>query len=327
MSDKFGWAFIGTGTLAKNVAEQILPSGRHSIVSVYSRNPERREAFAKKYGAAACQSAAEAIGMDGVDGVYIVTTHRSHYEYSMLALNSGKPVLCEKPMTVSAPETEAMFALAREKKLYLAEAMWTWFSPIANRVKKWLDDGEFGEIREINLNGRFNSWNYAPRVTDPAEAGGALLDIGVYSVEYLYHLFGKPERVICRGSVENGIDWEEEIDLIYPDGAVHHTSASIRTDDPEGGTFTVKGSKATLKLEHYHYTDYAKLVRNDGTCDEIHQSGDYLNEFDLVAEEIRNGAVISRYAPPDITIGTMRILDECRRQIGLRYPFESPLTK
>ena len=231
-------------------------------------------------------------------------------------------MLCEKPMTVNAEETKQLFALAKEKNLYLAEAMWTWFSPIANRVKKWLDDGEFGDISKISLNGRFNSWNYAPRVTDPAEAGGALLDIGVYSVEYLYHLFGKPEKVICRGTVEKGIDWEEEIDMIYPDGKIHHTSASIRTDDPEGGTFTVEGSRASLKLEHYHYTDHAKLIRKDGTMDEIRQSGDYLNEFDLAAEEIRNGMTVSRFAPPDITIGTMRILDECRRQIGLVYPFE-----
>lgn len=322
MGQKFGWCFIGTGTLAKNVAEQILPSGRHRIVSVYSRNPERRQAFADQYGAIACGSADEAIRAEGVDGVYIVTTHRSHYEYAMTAMNAGKPVLCEKPMTVTAPETEKLFAFAEEKQLYLAEAMWTWFSPIANRVKQWLDNGEFGEITKINLNGRFNSWNYAPRVTDPAEAGGALLDIGVYSVEYLYHLFGKPETVQCRGKVEKGIDWEEGIDLIYPDGTVHHTSASIRSDDPEGGTFTVEGSKASLKLEHYHYTNHAKLVRKDGTYDEICQSGDYLNEFDLVAEEIRNGATSSRFAPPDITIGTMQILDECRRQIGLVYPFE-----
>ena len=323
MKKKFGWCFIGTGTLARNVAEQILPSDRHRIVSVYSRNPEKRKAFADRYGAVDCESAAEAISTEGVDGVYIVTTHRSHSEYAALALNAGKPVLCEKPMTVSAPETERLFALAKEKQLYLAEAMWTWFSPIANRVREWMERGEFGEIRKICLNGRFNSWNYAPRVTDPEEAGGALLDIGVYAVEYLYHLFGRPDRVLCRGTVEKGIDWEDEIDLIYPDGVIHHTSASIRTDDPEGGTFTVDGSKASLKLEHYHYTDYAKLIRKDGTSDEIHRNGDYLNEFDLVAEEIRSGAVTSRFAPPDITIGTMRILDECRRQIGLVYPFET----
>ena len=322
MEKTFGWCFIGTGTLAKIVAEQILPSGRHRIVSVYSRNAENRKAFAERTGALDCASAEEAIRAEGVDGVYIVTTHTSHFVYTKAALEAGKPVLCEKPMTVNAEETKQLFSLAQEKKLYLAEAMWTWFSPIANRVKKWLDDGEFGEICKLNLNGRFNSWNYAPRVTDPMQAGGALLDIGVYSVEYLYHLLGKPEKVTCRGTVENGIDWEEEIDFEWLDGKKYSTSASIRTDDPEGGVLTIEGSKARLRVEHYHYADFARLERKNGTADEIRERGDYLNEFDLAAEEIRNGVTESYWAPVDITVGTMEILDECRKQIGLVYPFE-----
>lgn len=147
MNNTFGWCFIGCGTLAKQVAKQITESGRHKIVSVYSRNIEKSGKFAGQYGASACNSAEDAIAMEGVEGVYVVTPHNSHYMYTKLALKLGKPVLCEKPFTVSAAQTRELITLAREKRLYLAEAMWTWFAPVANQVKIWLDNGEFGQIQ------------------------------------------------------------------------------------------------------------------------------------------------------------------------------------
>ena len=101
---EFGWAFIGAGKLAKIVAEQIISSGRHRIVSVYTRNENRCADFAARYGAFSAPTAREAILAPDVDMVYIVTPHNSHFEYAALALSLGKPVLCEKPMTVSAAE-------------------------------------------------------------------------------------------------------------------------------------------------------------------------------------------------------------------------------
>ena len=119
----FNWCFIGAGTLANIVAKEILPSGRHRIAAVYTHHPQRCREFAGKYGAAAYDSAEAAISAPDVDGVYIVTPHTSHYEYTKLALSMGKPVLCEKPITVTAPEAAELFALAAEKGVYLAEAM------------------------------------------------------------------------------------------------------------------------------------------------------------------------------------------------------------
>ena len=130
--EKFGWCFIGCGRLAHKVAQQITASGRHVVVSVWSRNSDACASFAAQYGARACASAREAMTAPGVDGVYVVTPHTSHFEYIRLALELGKPALGEKPFTVSAAETEALIRLAEEKGVYMAEAMWTWFAPVAH---------------------------------------------------------------------------------------------------------------------------------------------------------------------------------------------------
>ena len=193
-SGAFRWCFIGTGTLAAQVAEEITKTGRHRITAVCSRRFESAEAFAKKYGAEAFHDINEALAFGRIDAVYVVTPHSSHYEYTKLAIEAGVPVLCEKPFTTDAKKTRELFALAKEKKVYVAEAMWTWFSPVSNKVKQWLEDGEFGEIEKVNISYHMNFYQNLDRLTNPEKAGGALLDIGIYPVTYIYRLLGPVRR-------------------------------------------------------------------------------------------------------------------------------------
>lgn len=321
MSNVFNWCFIGCGKLAGIVAEQLLASGRHRIVSAYARNFGRCSAFTDQYGGLPCHSAREALASPEVDGVYIVTPHSSHYEYARLALEMGKPVLCEKAFTVSARHTAELIRLAREKELYLAEAMWTWFSPVANQVKRWLDDGTLGDVQHVRLNFRGNGQHYAPRVTEAAAAGGALLDIGVYTLTYLYRLFGKPEAVTCKGVVAEGIDWENDILLRFPGGAEYRTTTSI-CDPVTDQTLYITGSKAAVEVPGFFFTDHAILRYPDGREERFDGDGSYLNEFDIAAEEIRAGLKESRFVPLKATMDVMEIMDECRAQMQLVYPFE-----
>ena len=322
MSEAFRWAFIGAGTLGKEVARDITASGRHRIASVYTRNAERRQAFADAYGAFAAPSAAEAIARPDVDGVYIVTPHNSHYEYTLQALNLGKPVLCEKALTTDAGKAEEMIRLSREKGLYLAEAMWTWFSPIARRVKAWLDAGEYGTIQKVHLDHRVYGIGYAPRVSDPNTAGGALLDLGVYPLTYIYRLFGMPGQVECRGTVQGGIDTDEEIRLTCPGGRICTVSTSI-LERPGRECLLLEGNRARTCLPNFHYASSVTLERADGSAETFEGFGGLLNEFDLVAGEIREGLTESRFVPHQATLDVMKIMDECRRQLKLVYPFES----
>lgn len=318
---KFGWCFIGTGKLAGIVAKEIIASGRHKIVSVYTRRRESGEIFCEDYGGTYYESAADAITAKGVDGVYVVTPHRSHYEYARAALLNDKPVLCEKAFTVNYKDAKELIDIAREKKVYIAEAMWTWFSPVGLQVKKWLDNGEFGAVKDCLVDCRTNAQDYAPRVTDPAAAGGALLDMGVYATYYLYKLFGRPDSVTCTGDVRSGIDWSEEILFNYADGRTFKALASVN-DEGADANMKLIGDKASINLPHLHYASHAEFIDSDNVRKEFDGNGSYINEFDIVASEIREGLVESRYVTHEDTLTIMSILDECRRQIGLKYDFE-----
>lgn len=320
-SKPFGWCFIGTGGLAEKVAAEITPSGQHRIVSVYTRRMERCREFAAQYGALACPTIREALSAPGVDGVYVVTPHTNHYESTKAALEVGKSVLCEKSITTDAEQARELFRLAREKNVYLAEAMWTWFAPTANRVKQWVDEGRFGKIRQVTASYHVNIRGRGGRVTDPNRAGGALLDIGIYPITYLYRLFGKPVQVECRGILEGGIDLCEDVELTFPGGARYTASVSLK-DNRGLEWLRIKGTEASVSIPGFHAANGASLRKGWRTLDQVKGSGDYLNEFNLAAREIRDGLAESRFVPPQATLDVMDILDECRRQMGLVYPFE-----
>lgn len=317
----FNWCFIGAGTLANIVAKELLPCGRHRIAAVYTRNAQKCRNFAQKYGGTAYDSAEAAISAPNVDCVYIVTPHTSHYQYTKLALSLGKPVLCEKPITVTAPEAAELFALAKEKGVYLAEAMWTWFSPVAQKVKQWYDDGELGELCRAEARYHIDSRRYAARCIDPNLAGGALLDVGIYPITYLYRLFGKPVGIQCAGRLEGGIDLCEDVTMSFPSGLT--CTASISMCDFKGlEKVYLDGSKSQIKYYFFHNAKRVKLVRKGSRNEVFKADGGYLNEFDVVAGEIRSGLIQSALVPPSSTVDVMEILDECRRQLNLVYPFE-----
>ncbi len=321
-NDVFQWCFMGAGTLARKVAEEILASGRHAIRSVVSRRTGPAEEFARAFGAQAFEDPAQAVAAEGVDAIYVVTPHTAHFSCVLQALEAGKPVLCEKPFTVTAGEAQKLILAAQEKQLYLAEAMWTWFSPVARQAEQWIKEGRLGEILSARASFRTYAIDYAPRLTDPSLAGGALLDTGVYPVTYLYRLLGKPSAVRCCGVIENGVDMEEELEFEYAGSFTAQLSVSMREKNLEEW-IRVEGSRADLYVPFFHRGKEAQLTGKDGTPLE-HFAGEttILNEFDLAAREIRAGKRESAYVPWRATLDVMEIMDGCREQMGLRYPFE-----
>lgn len=322
MDQTFNWCFIGTGTLAKDVAKQIISSGRHKVVSCYTRNYEKGKAFAEKFGATAYERPEDAITAEGVDAVYVVTTHNAHFRFVKQALELGKPVLCEKAFTVTAAETDELIALAREKGVYLAEAMWTWFSPAANQVKRWVSEGSIGKVHRADFTYHMKSINYAPRVSDPRRAGGALLDITIYPITYAYRLFGYPVTIQSTGTLDKGIDLGEDVTLTFQNGVTANISASI-VDTKGFEKMTVHGETGKIKATLYHCTNTATLHKGLFKKQVYTGPGPYINsyldEFDTVAQEIREGLTESRMVPLQATSDVMHILDEVRAQIGLTY--------
>ena len=319
MTQEFRWAFIGTGTLAKKVIKEISASGRHKVVSAYSRNRDNLVNFCQPYGTYAASSVEDAIQSPDVDAVYISVTNECHYDVAKLCLEKGKHVLLEKPFTINAAQTKALFELSSRKGVYLSEAMWTWYSDVPNKVREVILSGKLGKIRSVFMSYSKNSIGYAPRVSDPQKGGGAVLDIGIYPIAYAYRLFGLPTSVSCQGDVRDGIDYGEKIVLGYEGFDVKMDVSIIESN---GEACVIEGENGILVNPGFHYAEPAVLKIGDDIKIFEGRNG-YLKEFDTVADEIRQGKKESAFIPPKMTYDCMRILDECRAQMNLVYPFET----
>lgn len=316
---KFGWAYIGNGNIARSTANDIM-KGEHKIVSVYGRNIQKARAFAEKYGATAFDDFERAVMCDGVDAVYIATPHTSHLEYAIKAMKLGKPVLCEKPVGVSFDEAQKMIETAKSENVYFCEAMWTWFSDVALTVKKWVQNGEIGEVKDVQINYAFPGilMPKTSRVLTPETAGGALLDIGIYPITYCYNLFGYPKTISCKGKIKNGIDLGETVILGY-DGfncTLNMSLCKLKED------CLIKGSKGSVSLPVFFHMASKAILKNENGRQTFSGKTDYLTEFSRAAEEIKQGKTQSDYIPFRATLDCLKIMDECRRQMKLVYPFE-----
>lgn len=317
----FRWAFIGAGTLAHKVASLLSHSSRNRLVAVYNRTAQKAVELASLYGAKAYSSLDEMLQDPSIDGVYINTTTNCHREQAEACLRAKKPVLMEKSMTVNAEDCAFLRELAHQENVYLAEAMWTWFSPIARAVKSWVDAGHLGKLKRADFSYCFRFSYRLPRLRDPQLCGGALLDIGVYPLTYAYRLFGYPSQILCQGELEEGIDTGERITLLYPDAEPVHIRVSMV--DPRGfERMRLSGERGRINCPLFHHTNTVTFHEKGHFPHRYKGDGGYDNEFTLAGEEIRAGLKESSYVPLQATYDVLRMMDECRRQMGLFYPME-----
>lgn len=317
--EKFRWAYIGNGSIANSTANDI-KNGNHKIVSVYGRSFEKAKSFADRHGAVTFDDFEDAVNRQDIDGVYIATPHTSHLDYALRAMKLGKPVLCEKPVGVSAKEVEALIETAKSENVYFCEAMWTWFSNVALTVKKWVQDGEIGEIKDVVINYAFPGilMPKTSRLLTPETAGGALLDIGIYPITYCYNLFGMPSNIKCTGKIKNGIDIAETVILEYNGFKCTLNMSLCRLKE----NCLITGSKGTVSLPVFFHMASKAILKNQNGRRVFKGKTDYLTEFTRVAQEIQQGKTESDYIPFASTKACMQIMDECRKQMNLVYPFE-----
>lgn len=316
---KFRWAYIGSGNIANSTAKEIV-KGNHVITSVYSRNFDKAIDFANKYNAQAFDNFDKAVNRDDVDGVYIATPHTAHVDYAVRAMELGKPVLCEKPVGVTTKDVDLLIDTAKRTQVYFCEAMWTWFSDVALKVKEWADTKAIGEIKDVTINYAFPGilMPKNSRVLTPSTAGGALLDIGIYPITYCYNLFGVPKSITCKGTLKNGIDIKETVVLAY-DTFKCTLNMSLCTLKEN---CLIKGSAGEINLPAFFHMASKAILKNRNGKSVYNGKTDYLTEFTRAAEEIKSGKTESEYIPFSATRTCMEIMDECRRQMHLVYPFE-----
>lgn len=316
---KFRWAYIGSGNIANSTAKEIV-KGNHVITSVYGRSFDKAIDFANKYNAQAFDNFDKAVNRDDVDGVYIATPHTSHVDYAVRAMELGKPVLCEKPVGVTTKDVDILIDAAKRTQVYFCEAMWTWFSDVALKVKEWVDTKVIGEIKDVTINYAFPGilMPKNSRVLTPSTAGGALLDIGIYPITYCYNLFGIPKNITCKGTLKNGIDIKETVVLEY-DTFKCTLNMSLCTLKEN---CLIKGSAGEISLPVFFHMASKAILKNKNGKTVFNGKTDYLTEFTRAAEEIRAGKTESEYIPFSATRACMEMMDECRRQMHLVYPFE-----
>mgnify|MGYP002713031522 CR=1 FL=1 len=321
------WGILSTGTIAQQFAEGLGYVAEAELVAVGSRSHETAVSFAQKFDIPNVHTNYEDLANDpDVDVIYIGTPHVFHKENTLMCLEAGKHVLCEKPFALNAQDAQEMIAMARQKGLFLMDAVWTRFLPIMEEVRSLLKDGAIGEIRMLVANFGFQvSFDPQSRLFDPALGGGALLDVGIYPIMLAHHLLGTPDEVIGQATLgQTGVDEQSTYLLKWHNGALAQLSAAVRTQMNQEAIIYGTNGRIHLVQPWWMGERYLTLTQ-DGESKQISVpfvGNGYNYEATAVSEAIRAGWTEHPIMPLDETIAIMQTMDTLRQQWGLVYPQE-----
>ncbi|MBU6535988.1 Gfo/Idh/MocA family protein [Streptomyces mayonensis] len=328
---KVRWGILATGGMAARFTADLVDLPDAEVVAVASRTEASAKAFAERFGIARAYGAWETLARDeDVDVVYVATPHSAHRTAAGLCLEAGRNVLCEKPFTLNVREAEELVALARRQGSFLMEAMWMYCNPMVRRLKSLVDDGEIGELRSVQADfGLAGPFPPAHRLRDPAQGGGALLDLGVYPVSFTQLLLGEPSDVVARAVLSpEGVDLQTGALLSYDSGALASVHCSITGGTPNSASIT--GSKGRIDVPYgFFFPDHFVLHRDGRDPQEFRADpadgprASLAHEAREVMRALRAGETESPLVPLEGTLAVMRTLDTIRNQVGVHYPGES----
>jgi predicted dehydrogenase len=324
------WGILATGGIAGAFARDraLMPDAK--LVAVGSRSVEAAERFAGEHGIPrAYGNWAELAGDADVDVVYVATPHSAHHAAATLCLEAGRAVLCEKAFTVNLAQAEELVALARSRRLFLMEAMWAYCDPVVRRMAELIHDGAIGEVRTVHADFGFaGPAEPTQRLRDPHQAGGALLDLGVYPVSLAHLVLGAPSSVAAWARLTpEGVDENTGILLGYDSGAVASLTCSLVAEN--ACVAAVSGTAGRIELpRHFFHPGHLVLHRAGREPEEVrvpvtgdHGAG-YVPEAAEVTRCLRAGERESPMVPLDGSLAVMATLDAIRERIGVRYPGE-----
>lgn len=321
------WAILGTGTIATKFAEDLQSLDGATIAAVGSRSRAAAEKFGARFNIPHRYSDYASMAQDAeVDCVYVATPHPFHHENTLLCLNAGKAVLCEKPFSINAREAMEMIGVAQSKKVLLMEAMWTRFFPAMKEFRELLRTNVIGDLQILTADFGFKA-EFQPqgRLFNLGLGGGALLDVGVYPISLASMIFGPPTKVCAVAALgQTGVDEQTAVTLRYDSGALAILNTTIRAD-----TFceaTLVGTRGRIRI-HSHFWKPSKMTitvegEKERCIDLPYQGHGYHFEAAEFMNCLRDGKLESPVMSQTETISIMRTLDEVRWQIGVRYPSE-----
>ena len=324
------WGIVGPGRIASLVIKDFPYVAGAQAVAVASRSTDRAKAFATEHGLArAYGSYHEIMADEDIDVVYIATPHPQHHAIALAAVAAGKAALVEKTFTATVAGAEEVIAAAREREVFVMEAMWTRFQPAIVATRALIDDGAIGEVRQLQADlGVDRPYNPADRLFDPAQGGGAMLDLGVYVVSFAQYFLGTPDRVEVSGSLApTGVDAEAGLLLGYDDGRVATLLISLKHHTP--GAARIQGTGGWIEVPpRFHHPHRIVLHRRGEEPETISRpplGTGYSHEFIEVTEGVRAGRTESVIMPLQDTLAVQRILNEASEELGVYHTEDSSL--
>ncbi len=320
---RFG--IIGCGTIAPKFINSTKSVEGCSVVAVCARDKNRAQRFADEHcpGAKVYDSYDEICSDDGIDAVYIATPHAYHAEHAKIAFRHKKHVLCEKIMTTDMERLNSMFDEAQKADVLLMEALWTRFLPVITDVKKVIEGGELGEITDIEYSLGFDATARpdSSRINSPELAGGAIFDLGVYLINSALS-FTEQTPVLTNCKMipsRTGVDATSEFVLKF-DGFNARLRCSIIEEMDGVIRITTKNGSIAIPVG-FGPNEYVIQKGND-KVEYKHEEADFSYEIRHFCELLRHGKIDSDVFGRKQSTEFMRIVDEFRENVGLRYPFD-----
>lgn len=330
MSGEVRWGFVGPGRIAASMAQELVglvPDG--TLHAVAGRSHERAAAFADRFGAPRSYGGdhgyRDLIADPDVDAVYVATPHPQHHAVALAAIGAGKPVLVEKAFTATAAGAAEVIEAARARRVFCMEAMWTRFQPAVVRLREMIADGVIGEVRSVHANlGLHKPFDPDDRLWDPAQGGGAMLDLAVYPVSFAQMVLGgSPDQVLAVGALgPNGMDAESTVLMRFGD---RHAVASSSLHTRLPGAAAVYGDGGWIEVPpRFHHPDRIVLHRRDGDSEapaEVVQAPatgtGYSHTFAEVHRCLNAGMTESQTMPLEDTLAVMGALEAALHLLGV----------
>ena len=317
---QFRFGILGAGGIAHKFCNAVGKVDDACVAAVASKDQKRAWRFAKRHGIEDFYSDYEhLLAREDIDAIYIATTHNFHYENIIACLEHNKPVLCEKSMVPTAAQAQEIFSLAKEKKLFVMEAMWSRFLPHINQARQWIKEGRIGNLEAATCTIGFSaSRDPAHRINNPVLGGGAAYDIGVYAIELTTYLIDEPvidvQSILTRS--ETGVDKTDSILLRFPSCTANlqaTTAATVREE------LCIYGSEGFIRIPRSHCSHSCTLYNSKGLPVKRFQKN-YGNGFVFEVREtmrcIRAGKLESETVPHSATMQCAKIFDKCFENWG-----------
>ncbi len=326
MSAHFKVGIVGAGWIAEKAAITLKDLEGIECYAIASRSLDKAKSFAEQWGIKCAYGSYPALIEDPeVDLVYVATPHSHHFDVTCEALSKGKPCLVEKAFMANYKQSKYVVDLAHEKKVFLAEAIWTRYQPVVKTVRDLIADGTIGTPRLITATLGYSMGN-KPRIMRPDLCGGALLDLGVYAINFVRMFCDAPIEKISSQCVKSdtGMDLTNAITFTLGNGVLANVQSSAACVGDNIGV--IAGTDGHLIIDNINNPQKVRIHGHDRVfVREIavpKQITGYEYQFQVCKEAIAQGLLEPTQMPHEETLYVMRLMDSLRREWGVRYPMD-----